>query len=100
MNPNKQKQYLCQNFRYGISFSRFPARIADLIGARLGKPARTLKQPALIMRFTKVEPGDLVFVDHPKYYDKCINSAASYIIINKETAFPGRQSPVIVDKTV
>ena len=32
----------------------------------------------------KVENGDLVFVDHPKYYDKCINSAATFIIINKE----------------
>jgi UDP-3-O-[3-hydroxymyristoyl] glucosamine N-acyltransferase len=36
----------------------------------------------------KVESGDLVFVDHPKYYDTCINSAASFIIINKKTAFP------------
>src|SRR5688572_15259221 len=31
----------------------------------------------------KVEPGDVVFVDHPKYYDKCIQSAASFIIIDK-----------------
>ncbi|MDZ4071583.1 MAG: UDP-3-O-(3-hydroxymyristoyl)glucosamine N-acyltransferase [Sediminibacterium sp.] len=30
----------------------------------------------------KVETGDLVFVDHPKYYDKCLNSAADFIIIN------------------
>ena len=29
-----------------------------------------------------VEPGDIVFVDHPKYYDKCLNSAADFIIIN------------------
>lgn len=36
----------------------------------------------------KVEKGDLVFVDHPKYYDTCIQSAASYIIINKKTDFP------------
>ena len=36
----------------------------------------------------KVEAGDLVFVDHPKYYDKCINSAASFIIINKEAEVP------------
>lgn len=32
----------------------------------------------------KVEPGDVVFVDHPKYYDKCIHSAASFIIIDKK----------------
>ena len=30
----------------------------------------------------KVEKGDLVFVDHPKYYDKCLQSDASFIIIN------------------
>lgn len=31
----------------------------------------------------KVEQGDLAFVDHPKYYAACINSAADFIIINK-----------------
>lgn len=30
----------------------------------------------------KVEDGDICFVDHPKYYDKCLNSAATIIIIN------------------
>jgi len=32
----------------------------------------------------KVEAGDLVFVDHPKYYTPCLNSAASFIIINSK----------------
>ena len=36
----------------------------------------------------KVERGDLVFVDHPKYYQKCIESAADFIIINNKTEFP------------
>lgn len=36
----------------------------------------------------KVEPGDITFVDHPKYYDKALNSAASFIFINKEVAVP------------
>lgn len=45
----------------------------------------------------KVEKGDLVFVDHPKYYDKCLNSAASFIIINKETAVPEGKALLIVD---
>ena len=31
-----------------------------------------------------VEPGDIVFVDHPKYYDKALNSAATIVLINKE----------------
>ena len=36
----------------------------------------------------KVESGDLAFVDHPKYYEKCIQSAADFIIINNKTDFP------------
>ncbi|NRT10720.1 UDP-3-O-(3-hydroxymyristoyl)glucosamine N-acyltransferase [Flavobacterium sp. 14A] len=35
-----------------------------------------------------VEKGDIVFVDHPKYYDKALNSAASVILINKVVACP------------
>lgn len=84
-----------------ISDMQFPSPvslqwIADLIGARLlGNPQA---QATGINEIHKVEPGDLVFVDHPKYYDKCINSAASYIIINKETAFPEGKALLIVDK--
>jgi UDP-3-O-[3-hydroxymyristoyl] glucosamine N-acyltransferase len=44
----------------------------------------------------KVEKGDIVFVDHPKYYDTCINSAATIIIINKKTEFPGGKTLLIV----
>lgn len=35
-----------------------------------------------------VEPGDIVFVDHPKYYDKALNSKATIILINKEVDCP------------
>ena len=45
----------------------------------------------------KVEPGDLVFVDHPKYYEKCINSSADFIIINKASACPPGKALLIVD---
>jgi UDP-3-O-[3-hydroxymyristoyl] glucosamine N-acyltransferase len=45
----------------------------------------------------KVEKGDLVFVDHPKYYDKCINSNADFIIINKNTTVPEGKALLIVD---
>ncbi len=45
----------------------------------------------------KVENGDLVFVDHPKYYDKCINSAATFIIINKKTECPDGKTLLVVD---
>jgi UDP-3-O-[3-hydroxymyristoyl] glucosamine N-acyltransferase len=35
-----------------------------------------------------VTPGDIVFVDHPKYYDKAMQSAATIILINKEVDCP------------
>jgi len=36
----------------------------------------------------KVEEGDITFVDHPKYYKKALNSAATTIIINKKMSPP------------
>jgi UDP-3-O-[3-hydroxymyristoyl] glucosamine N-acyltransferase len=45
----------------------------------------------------RVETGDLVFVDHPKYYETCLQSAATYIIINKKTACPDGKALLIVD---
>lgn len=57
-------------------------KIAELISAELvGNTSGSAKG---INEIHKVEDGDLVFVDHPKYYDKCISSAASFIIINKK----------------
>ena len=35
-----------------------------------------------------VEAGDITFVDHPKYYDKALNSNATIIIINKKVEVP------------
>ena len=35
-----------------------------------------------------VTPGDIVFVDHPKYYDKALESAATVVLINKEVDCP------------
>lgn len=46
----------------------------------------------------RVENGDLVFVDHPKYYNKCIQSAASFIIINKEVEVPAGKALLIVEQ--
>ncbi len=45
----------------------------------------------------KVEAGDIVFVDHPKYYDKCLHSNASFIIINKETEVPEGKALLLVE---
>ena len=44
-----------------------------------------------------VEPGDIVFVDHPKYYDKALNSAATTILINKNVDCPKGKSLLISD---
>ncbi|MDT0554878.1 UDP-3-O-(3-hydroxymyristoyl)glucosamine N-acyltransferase [Patiriisocius hiemis] len=35
-----------------------------------------------------VQPGDIVFVDHPKYYDKALQSAATIVLINKKVDCP------------
>lgn len=44
-----------------------------------------------------VEKGDIVFVDHPKYYDKALNSAATTILINKEVECPEGKALLISD---
>lgn len=44
-----------------------------------------------------VEPGDVVFVDHPKYYDKALNSAATVVLINKEVECPQGKALLISD---
>ena len=42
-----------------------------------------------------VEPGDIVFVDHPKYYDKALQSNATIILINKEVDCPEGKALII-----
>jgi len=44
-----------------------------------------------------VEPGDIVFVDHPKYYDKALQSAATIILINKQVDCPEGKALLISD---
>jgi len=46
----------------------------------------------------EVNDGDIVFVDHPKYYDACLNSAATFIIINKKTEVPVGKTLFITDE--
>lgn len=64
---------------------------AELIGNKNG-------QATGINEIHKVEKGDLVFVDHPKYYDTCIQSAASFIIINKVVDCPEGKALLVVDQ--
>ena len=68
--------------------------IASLIGATvIGRKGKA----SGINELHKVEPGDLVFVDHPKYYKTCLNSAADFIIINKETEVPEGKTILVTE---
>lgn len=70
-------------------------QIARLIGAEIigeGEGAATG-----INEIHKVEEGDIVFVDHPKYYKTCIESAATFIIINQKSEFPPHKALLLVD---
>ncbi len=83
-----------------IIFMQFPSPVslqwvAEFIGAKL--LGNINANATGINEIHKVEHGDLVFVDHPKYYEKCINSAASFIIINKEAPIPEGKALLIVD---
>ena len=44
-----------------------------------------------------VESGDIVFVDHPKYYDKALQSAATIVLINKVVECPDGKALLISD---
>ncbi|UCE69400.1 MAG: UDP-3-O-(3-hydroxymyristoyl)glucosamine N-acyltransferase [Flavobacteriaceae bacterium] len=60
--------------------------IAALIGAEMVGPRDF---PVLGMNeIHVVEPGDIVFVDHPKYYDKALQSRATIVLINKVVPCP------------
>ncbi len=70
--------------------------IAELINAEtIGS---TALQAYGINEIHKVEEGDLCFVDHPKYYETCLSSAASHIIINtKDVKIPEGKNILVVD---
>lgn len=70
--------------------------LAELIGAEL--VGDTAGHATGINELNKAEPGDVVFVDHPKYYSKSIQSAASYIIINSKADVPEGKALLIVDQ--
>ena len=71
------------------------AQITEIIGAQFkGNPDQLISG---INEIHKVEPGDLCFVDHPKYYSKCLNSSADVILINADVEFPEGKSIIISD---
>jgi UDP-3-O-[3-hydroxymyristoyl] glucosamine N-acyltransferase len=69
--------------------------ISGLLNARFdGEPGFLVTG---INEIHMVGPGDLTFVDHPKYYDKALNSKATTILINKEVARPDGKALIISD---
>ncbi len=70
--------------------------IAELINATV--IGNKNGQATGINEIHRVENGDLVFVDHPKYYQKCIQSAATFIIINtSDITVPEGKALLVVD---
>jgi UDP-3-O-[3-hydroxymyristoyl] glucosamine N-acyltransferase len=69
-----------------ISPAQTLEQIAALIGAEFdGDPKHSITG---LNEIHRVEKGDIVFVDHPKYYDKALESKATTIIINKKVPCP------------
>jgi len=69
------------------------SEIANLIGAdAVGDPQHSITG---LNEIHKVVEGDIVFVDHPKYYDKALESAANTVIINKLVEAPAGKALLI-----
>jgi len=69
--------------------------IADLIGSKyVGNPGFPVEG---MNEIHVVEPGDIVFVDHPKYYGTALESAATVVLINKEVECPDGKALLISD---
>lgn len=69
------------------------AEIAALIGAEAKGNAGRLVTG--LNEINRVGVGDLVYVDHPKWYDKALNSAATTVLIDKEVAPPEGKAIII-----
>jgi UDP-3-O-[3-hydroxymyristoyl] glucosamine N-acyltransferase len=69
--------------------------IADFINAKIS--GNTNAFATGINEIHKVKEGDLVFVDHPKYYDTCLNSPATFIIINADKEVPSGKTLFITE---
>jgi UDP-3-O-[3-hydroxymyristoyl] glucosamine N-acyltransferase len=70
-------------------------QIAGIIDAKfVGNPDFQISG---INEIHKVEKGDLTFVDHPKYYEKALNSKATTILINKKMECPEGKALIFSD---
>jgi UDP-3-O-[3-hydroxymyristoyl] glucosamine N-acyltransferase len=69
--------------------------LAELTGTAVVGDGKMLVRG--INEIHRVQEDDLTFVDHPKYYDKALQSAATFILINKEVAPPSGKALLISD---
>ncbi len=72
-------------------------QIVEIIGAHAVVSGSSSIPVKGINEIHMVEEGDITFVDHPKYYDKALNSKATIIIINKEVDCPEGKVLIISD---
>ena len=69
--------------------------IADLIGAQMIGDENF---PVLgTNEIHRVKAGEIVFVNHPKYYDKALNSEATIILIDKVVNCPEGKALLVSD---
>lgn len=69
------------------------AAVAELIDCHfVGNPAHLVTG---LNEIHVVEPGDIVFVDHPKYYEKALHSEATTILIDKVVPCPEGKALII-----
>lgn len=69
--------------------------LAEFTGARL--VGNTAQEATGINEIHKVTAGDISFVDFEKYYNACLSSAATVIIINKEVDCPAGKTLLVTD---
>ncbi len=67
--------------------------LAEFTGSELR--GNTEQMATGINEIHMVTPGDISFVDFEKYYDKCLNSAATIIIINKDVECPAGKTLLV-----
>lgn len=69
--------------------------IAEIVGAQI---VGSEEIPVLgLNEIHFVEEGDIVFVDHPKYFNKALNSKATIILINKIVPCPEGKALLMVE---
>ncbi len=86
--------YFCSKY-YNMKFEQ-PVSvqwIAEFTGAQLSGDKEQMATG--INEIHKVTPGDISFVDFEKYYNTCLHSAATVIIINKEVPCPGGKTLLV-----